>query len=100
MQEQGAFSSISWFTPVDLNDMPSQTGLAQSDEKAFLADLTPKDWDDVEPLDLSGMPVFTIEPAWGNIALGGALPDLVYLVLLNILLFLSTGVMFLKSEVR
>ena len=100
MQEQGAFSSISWFTPVDLNDMPSQAGLIDSDEAAFFADLIPKDWDDVEPIDLSGMPVFTSGPAWGNVALGGVLPDLVYLIFLNILLFLSTGVMFLKSEVR
>lgn len=100
MQEQEAFSSISWFTPVDLNDMPSQAGRVASDEDPFFADITPKSWDDVEPLDLSGMPVFTNGPAWGNVALGGAFPDLVYLILLNILLFLSTGAMFLKSEMR
>ena len=100
MREQGAFSSISWFTPVDLNDMPSQAGLVESDEAAFFANLTPKSWDDVEPIDLSGMPVFTNGPAWGNTALGGAFPDLVYLIFLNILLFLITGAMFLKSEVR
>ena len=100
MQEQGAFSSISWFTPVDLNDMPSQAELVRSDKKAFFENLTPKEWDDVEPLDLRGMPVFTTEPAWGNLALGGAFPDLVYLIFLNILLFLMTGAMFLKSEVR
>ena len=100
LQEQGAFSSISWFTPVDLNDMPSQAGLIESNEEAFFANLTPKSWDDVEPLDLSGMPVFTSGPVWGNTALGGAFPDLVYLIFLNILLFLITGAMFLKSEVR
>ena len=100
MQEQGAFSSISWFAPVELNDMPSQAGLAPSDEAAFFANLTPKSWDDVEPLDLSGMPIFTHGPAWGNTALGGVFPDLVYLIFLNILLFLITGAMFLKSEVR
>ena len=100
MQEQGAFSSISWFTPVDLNDMPSQAGLVASDEAAFFANLTPKEWDDVERLDLSGMPVFTSGPAWGNVALGGVLPDLVYLIFLNMLLFLITGAMFLKSEMR
>ena len=100
MQEQGAFSSISWFTPVNLNDMPSQAGLVASDEEAFFANVTPKEWDDVEPLDLSGMPAFTSGPAWGNVALGGALPDLVYLIFLNILLFLMTGAMFLKSEMR
>ena len=100
MQEQGAFSSISWFTPVDLNDMPSQAGRVASDEDTFFADITPKSWDDVEPLDLNGMPVFTSGPVWGNVVLGGALPDLVYLILLNILLFLITGAMFLKSEMR
>ena len=100
MQEQGAFSSISWFAPSNIDDMPSQAGLVASDEDAFLANLTPKSWDDVEPLDLSGMPVFTIGPTWGNIALGGAFPDLVYLIFLNVLLFLVTGAMFLKSEVR
>ena len=100
MQEQGAFSTINWFTSVNLNDMPSQAGLAESDEDAFFANVTPKSWDDVERLDLSGMPVFSGGPAWGNVALGGALPDLVYLMILNILLFLITGAMFLKSEVR
>ena len=100
MQEQGAFSSISWFTSVNINDMPSQVGLVASDEDAFFANVTPKSWDDVEPLDLSGMPVFSSGPACGNIALGGAFPDLVYLMILNILLFLITGAMFLKSEMR
>ena len=100
MQEQGAFSNISWFTSVDLNDMPSQTGLTASDEEAFFANLAPKSWDDVEPLDLSGMPVFSSRPAWGNVVLGGVLSDLIYLILLNILLFLMTGAVFLKSEVR
>ena len=100
MQEQGAFSSIRWFTPVNINDMPSQAGLVASDKASFLADLTPKSWDDVERLDLSGMPVFTTESAWGNAALGGTVSDLVYLVFLNILLFLMTGAAFLKSEVR
>ena len=100
MQEQGAFSSISWFAAVNLNDMPSQAGLVQSDEEAFFENITPKSWDDVAALDLSGMPVFTSGSAWGNIALGGAFSDLVILIFLNILLFLSTGAMFLKSEVR
>ena len=100
MQEQGAFSSINWFTSVNINDMPSQAGLVESDEKAFFANITPKSWDDVEPLDLSGMPVFTSGTAWGNTALGGAFLDLVYLIFLNILLFLGTGAMFLKNEVR
>ena len=100
MQEQGAFSSISWFAPGNINDMPSQAGLVPSDEDAFFANLTPKEWDDVEPLDLSGMPVFTSESVWGNTTLGGAFLDLVYLIFLNILLFLITGAMFLKSEVR
>ena len=100
MQEQGAFSNISWFTSANLNDMPSQAGLTKSDEKTFFENVTPKSWDDVEPLDLSGMPVFSSGPVWGNVALGGVLPDLVYLMILNILLFLITGAMFLKSEVR
>ena len=100
MAEQGAFSSINWFTSANLNDMPSQAGLVASDEETFFENVTPKSWDDVEPLDLSGMPVFTSGSAWGDIALGGVLPDLVYLVFLNILLFLITGAMFLKSEVR
>ena len=100
MQEQGAFSSINWFTSVNINDMPSQAGLVASDGDAFFANVTPKSWDDVEPLDLSGMPVFTSRSAWGNTALGGAFPDLVYLIFLNILLFLVTGAMFLKGEVR
>ena len=100
MQEQGAFSSINWFTSVNINAMPSQAGLVESDEEAFFANVTPKSWDDVEPLDLNGMPVFTSGTAWGDLALGGAFPDLVYLIFLNILLFLVTGAMFLKSEVR
>ena len=100
MQEQGAFSSISWFTSANLKDMPSQAGLTESDEEAFFENVTPKSWDDVERLDLSGMPVFSSGPVWGNVVLGGVLPDLVYLIILNILLFLITGAMFLKSEVR
>ena len=100
MAEQGAFSSINWFTSVNLNDMPAQAGLVASDEETFFENVTPKSWDDVERLDLSGMPVFTSGTAWGNVALGGALPDLVYLIFLNILLFLMTGAVFLKSEVR
>ena len=100
MQEQGAFSSISWFTSANLDDMPSQAGLTESDEETFFENVTPKSWDDVERLDLSGMPVFSSGPVWGNVALGGVLPDLVYLMILNILLFLITGAMFLKSEVR
>ncbi len=100
MQEQGAFSSISWFTSANLNDMPSQAGLTESDEETFFENVTPKSWDDVERLDLSGMPAFSSEQAWGNVALSGVLPDLVYLMILNILLFLITGAMFLKSEVR
>ena len=100
MQEQGAFSSVNWFTSANLNDMPSQAGLVASDEETLFENVTPKSWDDVEPLDLSGMPVFTSGSAWGDIALGGAFLDLVYLIFLNILLFLGTGAMFLKSEVR
>ena len=100
MQEQGAFSSISWFTSVNINDMPSQAGLVASDEETFFANVTPKSWDDVEPIDLSGMPVFTSGSAWGNVAFGGVLPDLVYLIFINVLLFLVTGTLFLKSEVR
>lgn len=100
MQEQRAFSSINWFTSVSLNDMPSQMGLAESDADTFFANVTPKSWDDVERLDLSGMPIFSSGPAWGNVALSGAFPDLVYLIFLNILLFLITGAMFLKREVR
>ena len=100
MQEQGAFSSVNWFTSVNLNDMPSQAGLTESDEETFFDNVAPRSWDDVERLDLSGMPVFSSGPAWGNVALGGVLPDLVYLIILNILLFLITGAMFLKSEVR
>ena len=100
MQEQGAFSSVNWFTSVNLNDMPSQAGLTESDEETFFDNVAPRSWDDVERLDLSGMPVFSSGPAWGNVALGGVLPDLVYLMILNILLFLITGAMFLKSEVR
>lgn len=100
MHEQGAFSSINWFTSVNINDMPSQAGFVASDEKAFLANLTPKSWNDVERLDLSGMPVFTNGTAGGNAVLGGAFPDLVYLIFLNMLLFLVTVALFLKSEVR
>ena len=100
MQEQGAFSTINWFTSVNLNDMPSQAGLTESDEKTFFENITPKSWDDVERLDLSGLPVFSSGPTWGNVVLGGILPDLIYLIFLNILLFLITGAMFLKSEVR
>ena len=100
MQEQGAFSSINWFTSVNINDMPSQTGLVASDRDAFFANITPKSWDDVERLDLSGMPAFTSGSAWGNVALGGAFSDLAFLIFLNILLFLITGAMFLKNEVR
>ena len=66
MQEQGAFSSINWFTSVNLNDMPSQVGLVASDEDAFFANITPKSWDNVEPLDLSGMPAFTSGPRVGT----------------------------------
>lgn len=98
MQEQGAFSTINWFTSVNLNDMPSQAGLTKVDQETFFGN--PKSWDDVERLDLSGMPVFSSGPAWGNVVFGGVLPDLVYLIFLNILLFLVTGAMFLKSEVR
>ena len=100
MQEQGAFSSISWFTSVNLNDMPSQVGLVESDEESFFSNVTPKNWDEVEPLDLSGMPVFTSGPEWENVALGSAFSDLGYLIFLNILLFLITGAMFLKGEVK
>lgn len=100
MQEQGAFSTINWFTSVNLNDMPSQAGLAESEEETFFANVPPKSWDDVERLDLSGMPVFSSGPTWGNVVLGGVLPDLIYLIFLNILLFLITGAMYLKSEVR
>ena len=100
MQEQGAFSSVNWFTSVNLNDMPSQAGLTESDEETFFDNVAPRSWDDVERLDLRGMPVFSSGSAWGDIALGGVLPDLVYLIFLNILLFLVTGAMFLKSEVR
>ncbi len=82
MQEQGAFSGISWFAPGNINDFPSQAGLTNSDEDAFIENLTPKSWDEVKPIDLSSMPVFTSGTAWGNVALGGAFPDLVYLILL------------------
>ncbi len=78
--------------------MPSQAGFVKSDEDAFIANITPKNWSDVEPLDLSGMPVFTSGTAWGNAAIGGTFSDLAYLIFLNILLFLSTGAVLLKNE--
>ncbi|MCE2416717.1 hypothetical protein J4G07_22305 [Candidatus Poribacteria bacterium] len=58
--------------------MPSQAGLVESDEDTFFANVTPKSWDDVKPLDLSGMPTFSSGTAWGDVVLGGAFPDLVY----------------------
>ena len=44
--------------------MPSQAGLDLLDKRAFLANLTPKSWDDVASLDLSTMPVFTNEAVY------------------------------------
>jgi hypothetical protein len=62
--------------------------------------LRPKSWDEVEPLDLSGVPVFTFERESAITAIGRALPDLMILILENALLFLGAAAIFLKSEVR
>jgi ABC-type transport system involved in multi-copper enzyme maturation permease subunit len=117
---QGAFGTLKWFTRVNLDELPSQAEIMRDFEgkyydmrthKAFEAAksaflekfsdrLRPKSWDEVEPLDLSGVPVFTFERESAITAIGRALPDLMILILENALLFLGAAAIFLKSEVR
>lgn len=99
MREQGAFSTIKWFTRAELEELPSQEGINGLDREArgaFLDRLRPKSWDEVGSLDLSGMPVFASERESLIAVIGRALPDLAILVLLNALLFWGAAAFFLE----
>ncbi|MCD6506274.1 hypothetical protein J7M22_06575 [Candidatus Poribacteria bacterium] len=136
MRERGAFSTVKWFTRVNLDELPSQAKASyiwrrynldalfdrlfngsplsaeerrRLDEgwKAFsdareavFKRLRLKSWDEVGPLDLNGMPVFTFERESASFAIRRALPDLAILISLNALLFLGSAAVFLRSEVR
>jgi len=62
--------------------------------------LTPKNWDEVEPLDLSDMPVFTFQRETALVGIQRATLDLTILILLNALLFWGAAAIFVRSEVR
>ena len=123
IRDQGAFVTLKWFTRVNPDELPSQTELTRQHipdpeawnrgaytakegdafnavRRAFSEKLTPKSWGEVEPLDLSGMPVFTFKRENAIAAISRALLDLMILILLNALLFLGAAAIFLKSEVR
>ncbi len=136
MRERGAFSTVKWFTRVNLDELPSQAKASyiwrrynldalfdrlfngsplsaeerrRLDEgwKAFsdareavFKRLRLKSWDEVKPLDLNGMPVFTFDRESASSAIRRALPDLAILISLNALLFLGSAAVFLRSEVR
>jgi ABC-2 type transport system permease protein len=114
MRARGIFSSTQWFTRAKLNELPSQTALTRLQEQlqASEADwpraywnaisemLPPKSWDDVEPLDLSDMPVFTFQRETALVGIQRAMLDLTILILLNALLFWGATAIFVRSEVR
>ncbi|MFQ6043446.1 MAG: ABC transporter permease subunit, partial [Candidatus Poribacteria bacterium] len=62
--------------------------------------MTPKSWDDVEPLDLSDMPAFTFQREEAFASIQRAMLDLTILILLNALLFWGATAIFVRSEVR
>ena len=62
--------------------------------------MTPKSWDEVEPLDLSDMPVFTFQKENALANIQRAMLDLTILILLNALLFWGAAAIFVRSEVR
>lgn len=140
MRGQGAFTTIKYFSNVNLDELPSQvegaakmarireeynlidTGrrydsLSQAEKerrregvlalmkaeqanKAIMDGVKPESWDEVPPLDLSGMPIFTFGKESFIAVIGQALPDLAILLLLNVLLFWGAAVSFLKGEVK
>ncbi len=77
-------------------------GLQASDQtkRAISDKMTPKSWNEVEPLDLSGMPAFTFLRWEAFAGLQRAMLDLTILILLNALLFFGVAAIFVKSEVR
>jgi len=145
MQEQGAFSTIKYFTRADLNELPSQADLTtpeaeiarikreynvdelfrrRSEEslseqereqlnkglmalwqlkrasEAILDRMKPESWDEISPLNLSGMPTLTFKMESAINVIKRALPDMAILILLNALLFWGAAAFFLKSEVK
>ncbi len=99
----------------NMDDFMNRKSLSREEQKRFYQgwfsymeayktllseELKPKSWDEVDPLDLSGMPVFTFEKEGLASIIGRASPNLAILILLNALLFLGAMASFMKSEVK
>jgi len=57
-------------------------------------------WKSVEPLDLSDMPVFELKSEDVVSSVKRAMPDLLILVLLNVIFFMGAYTAFMRADVR
>jgi hypothetical protein len=86
-----------------MDELPSQKEIDSRNreaKQAFLDRLKPGSWDELKPLALSGMPIFTFEKEGAVAVAGRALTGLAILILLNALLFWGAAASFMKSEVK
>jgi hypothetical protein len=69
-------------------------------EEVSKAKYAKQGWDSIEPLDLSDMPIFELKGEDIASSVKRAMPDLLILVLLNVILFMGAYTAFMRADVR
>jgi hypothetical protein len=100
MRGEKAFSSLSYFTRWQENELPTAQELWKMPEEVSKAKYAKQGWDSIEPLDLSDMPIFELKGEDIASSVKRAMPDLLILVLLNVILFMGAYTAFMRADVR
>lgn len=100
MKSRKAFSSLSYFTRWQESELPKAKELWEMPEEIAEAKYAKEGWKSVEPLDLSDMPVFELKGEYLASSIKRAMPDLLILVLLNVIFFMGTYTAFMNADVR
>ena len=90
------FGTLRYFTPIKREEMMPEEKVRELWRGGFSS----FSWDDVEPVDISGLPSFVISRPGPTEGLGRASVDIGLLALFNVLFFLLGYLMFLRYDVR
>ena len=90
------FGTLRYFTPIKREEMMPEEKVMELLRGGFSS----FSWDDVEPVDVSGLPSFVISHPGPTEGLGRASVDIGLLALFNVLFFLLGYLMFLRYDAR
>ena len=90
------FGTLRYFTPIKREEMMP----AEKVRELMRGGFSSFSWDDVEPVDISGLPSFVISRPGPTESLGRASVDIGFLALFNVLFFLLGYLMFLSYDAR